>query len=43
VAAHGLAAVGAGSDVETYWQMIVKGLILTLAVWVDVATRANRR
>jgi D-xylose transport system permease protein len=30
-------------DVETYWQMIVKGLILTLAVWVDVATRANRR
>ena len=30
-------------DVDTYWQMIVKGLILTLAVWVDVATRASRR
>ena len=30
-------------DVDTYWQMIVKGFILTLAVWVDVATRASRR
>jgi D-xylose transport system permease protein len=30
-------------DVDTYWQMIVKGLILTLAVWVDVATRTGRR
>lgn len=30
-------------DVDSYWQMIVKGLILTLAVWVDVATRASRR
>jgi D-xylose transport system permease protein len=30
-------------DVDTYWQMIVKGCILTLAVWVDVATRASRR
>jgi D-xylose transport system permease protein len=30
-------------DVDTYWQMIVKGLILTLAVWVDVATRSNSR
>lgn len=30
-------------DVDAYWQMIVKGLILTLAVWVDVATRAQRR
>jgi D-xylose transport system permease protein len=30
-------------DVDAYWQMIVKGSILTLAVWVDVATRANRR
>ncbi|MET0980584.1 MAG: sugar ABC transporter permease [Telluria sp.] len=30
-------------DVDTYWQMIVKGLILTLAVWLDVATRSNRR
>jgi D-xylose transport system permease protein len=30
-------------DVDTYWQMIVKGSILTLAVWVDVSMRANRR
>jgi len=30
-------------DVDTYWQMIIKGAILTLAVWVDVATRAKRR
>jgi D-xylose transport system permease protein len=30
-------------DVDTYWQMIVKGCILTLAVWVDVATRAGKR
>ncbi|QBE62576.1 sugar ABC transporter permease [Pseudoduganella lutea] len=30
-------------DVDTYWQMIVKGGILTLAVWVDVATRAGKR
>ena len=30
-------------DVDTYWQMIVKGGILTLAVWVDVATRSGRR
>jgi D-xylose transport system permease protein len=30
-------------DVDTYWQMIVKGFILTLAVWVDVATRSGRR
>lgn len=30
-------------DVDTYWQMIVKGLILTLAVWLDVATRSGRR
>jgi D-xylose transport system permease protein len=30
-------------DVDTYWQMIVKGLILTLAVWVDVATRTHQR
>jgi D-xylose transport system permease protein len=30
-------------DVDSYWQMIVKGLILTLAVWVDVATRSARR
>lgn len=30
-------------DVDTYWQMIVKGGILTLAVWVDVVTRSGRR
>jgi len=30
-------------DVDTYWQMIVKGAILTLAVWLDVATRSGRR
>jgi D-xylose transport system permease protein len=30
-------------DVDSYWQMIVKGSILTLAVWVDVSTRAGGR
>ena len=30
-------------DVDTYWQMIVKGCILTLAVWVDVSMRSGRR
>ncbi len=30
-------------DVDTYWQMIVKGGILTLAVWVDVISRSERR
>jgi D-xylose transport system permease protein len=30
-------------DVDTYWQMIVKGSILTLAVWIDVSTRAGKR
>jgi len=29
-------------DVGTYWQMIVKGSILMLAVWVDVSTRGSR-
>jgi D-xylose transport system permease protein len=29
-------------DVGTYWQMIVKGSILMLAVWVDVSTRSAR-
>jgi len=29
-------------DVGTYWQMIVKGSILMLAVWVDVSTRGGR-
>ena len=30
-------------DVDSYWQMIVKGFILTVAVWVDVVTRSGRR
>lgn len=30
-------------DVDTYWQMIVKGFILTLAVWIDVSTRSAKR
>lgn len=30
-------------DVDSYWQMIVKGGILVLAVWVDVSTRSSRR
>ncbi|WP_028534630.1 sugar ABC transporter permease [Paludibacterium yongneupense] len=29
-------------DVDTFWQMIVKGSILILAVWVDVSTRSGR-
>jgi len=28
--------------VDTYWQMIVKGVILLLAVWLDVATSTKR-
>ncbi len=28
--------------VDTFWQMIVKGLILLLAVWLDVATSTRR-
>jgi D-xylose transport system permease protein len=30
-------------DVDAYWQMIVKGSILVLAVWVDVISRSGRR
>lgn len=30
-------------DVDSYWQMIVKGGVLTLAVWIDVSTRSVRR
>lgn len=30
-------------DVNAYWQMIVKGSILVLAVWIDVMSRAGRR
>ncbi|MDC6133566.1 sugar ABC transporter permease, partial [Burkholderia gladioli] len=29
-------------DVDAYWQMIVKGSILVLAVWIDVMSRAGR-
>jgi D-xylose transport system permease protein len=29
-------------DVENYWQLIVKGSILVLAVWVDVVSGAQR-
>ncbi|GGA67338.1 xylose transport system permease protein XylH [Neiella marina] len=29
-------------DVPTYWQYIVKGSILLLAVWMDVASKAKR-
>ena len=28
-------------EVDSYWQMIVKGSILVLAVWLDVSTRAG--
>ena len=30
-------------DVDSYWQMIVKGGILVLAVWVDVISGSNQR
>lgn len=30
-------------DVDSFWQMIVKGSILVLAVWVDVSTRTGQR
>jgi D-xylose transport system permease protein len=30
-------------DVDAYWQMIVKGLILVLAVWADVVSSGRRR
>jgi D-xylose transport system permease protein len=30
-------------DVDSYWQMIVKGGILVLAVWVDVVSGSNQR
>jgi D-xylose transport system permease protein len=30
-------------DVDAYWQMIVKGLILVLAVWADVVSSGARR
>ena len=29
-------------DVDAFWQMIVKGLILLVAVWIDVLSRASR-
>ncbi|RKP47709.1 sugar ABC transporter permease [Pararobbsia silviterrae] len=30
-------------DVDAFWQMIVKGVILVFAVWVDVVSGSNRR
>jgi D-xylose transport system permease protein len=30
-------------DVDAFWQMIVKGAILVLAVWIDVVSGSNRR
>ncbi|WP_244817246.1 sugar ABC transporter permease [Caballeronia sp. Lep1P3] len=30
-------------DVDSYWQMIVKGAILVLAVWIDVVSGSGRR
>jgi D-xylose transport system permease protein len=30
-------------DVDAYWQMIVKGGILVLAVWIDVISGSDRR
>jgi D-xylose transport system permease protein len=30
-------------DVDAFWQMIVKGTILVLAVWIDVVSGSNRR
>ncbi|KVE34655.1 sugar ABC transporter permease [Burkholderia sp. TSV86] len=30
-------------DVDAYWQMIVKGGVLVLAVWIDVVSGSNRR
>jgi len=30
-------------DVDSYWQMIVKGGILVLAVWIDVISGSDRR
>ncbi|WP_250473940.1 sugar ABC transporter permease [Caballeronia sp. GAFFF1] len=30
-------------DVDSYWQMIVKGAILVLAVWIDVVSGTARR
>jgi D-xylose transport system permease protein len=30
-------------DVDSYWQMIVKGGILVLAVWIDVVSGSDRR
>lgn len=29
-------------DVDAYWQMIVKGGILVLAVWLDVLSGSDR-
>ncbi len=29
-------------DIDNYWQLIVKGSILVLAVWVDVVSGSQR-
>jgi len=29
-------------DVDSYWQMIVKGGILVFAVWIDVVSGSRR-
>jgi D-xylose transport system permease protein len=28
-------------NIETFWQYIVKGLILIIAVWIDMAGKKN--
>ena len=41
-----MASLNNGMDmlgVDSYWQKIVKGMILLLAVWVDVASGSNER
>lgn len=30
-------------NIETFWQFIVKGAILVLAVWVDIATKNKNK
>ena len=29
--------------IDTFWQQIVEGLILVLAVWMDIVSSGNRR
>ena len=30
-------------NTESFWQQIIKGLILVLAVWVDMSTKNSRK